>query len=221
MGKFIGVPRHRTAPTLMFDHDRDTSWCTSPLIPISWHLLRAHAWSLKALALNLIARLHGHPCRLIIDPFIHSLLLTFVSWQAATHITIGIEVAEWLVEPFPDILREFSHHFGSIERHIGHLEAKSPILARAIQAFGEVDLAVLAFVATETGAIVVVDAVRASGIVLAWLRLAFINVRFTMGAFEPGSVTQTCVGVDSVQTKASIQTRSRLFTRGDKQTQPD
>ena len=45
---------------------------------------------------------------------------------------------------------------------------------------------------------------------LARIRSAFVNVDFAMETFESRVVTEALIGIDAVDTKATVQTRLRL-----------
>ena len=71
-------------------------------------------------------------------------------------------------------------------------------------------LAVLAFVAWMTSALVVLDEVDAARVVYARGTLAVVHVRFAMDAAESSVPAVTFVGVDPVNADALIETRRRF-----------
>ena len=138
------------------------------------------------------------------------LILTFISGHAAANITAGLVVAELPVEYGSHVDGQFVDGGRGVEVHVGLFEAEAIVLTRQVQTLTDVLITVFAAIAFETGADVVVDGIRAGGIVHAWKGGALINVDLTVDALEASVVAHASIRVDSILTETAVQARATL-----------
>ena len=132
------------------------------------------------------------------------------------HVALRLVVTEGPVEGLPDDWRE-GHGTVLVEPPVGQLETLCAVLTRDTLTLGDVLLAVLASVAGVAVARVVVDQVVASGVVLARVGQALVDVDVAMLALVTRPLAVATVRVDPIDALAAVETRFVLTTQKQQQ----
>ena len=143
--------------------------------------------------------------------------LTLESEGTVAHVALRLVVTEGPVEGLSDRAWREGHGLVLVEPPVGQLETLCAVLTRDTLTLGDVLLAVLASVAGVAVARVVVDQVVASGVVLARVGQALVDVDVAMLALVTRPLAVATVRVDPIDALAAVETRLVLTTQKQQQ----